>query len=138
MADEIFKVAFGPWPERIGNRARVVTGPSDEYPWHGLGDNEVVVLIEDDPFFRADHRYRGWTCVLAKNDLVPLCRCGKLSVGDSRNWNPDCPEHGTESEWWQSPEQVAQRQKQNERLRSLQAQARDARRAARDQQERLF
>lgn len=28
------------------------------------------------------------------------CTCGKLSIGDSYNWNPDCSEHGTHTEWY--------------------------------------
>ena len=59
------------------------------------------------------------------------CTCGVIKVGgrptDSRNWNPDCPEHGTESVWWRSPEQVARRGAQSERLRDLNRQAREAR-----------
>jgi hypothetical protein len=59
------------------------------------------------------------------------CVCGRLSIGEGRNWNPDCGEHGTESEWYRSAEQVAKRSAQNERLRDLQAQAREARKARR-------
>ena len=62
------------------------------------------------------------------------CRCARLCVGmevtEHRNWNPDCPEHGTESAWWRSPEQVEARRQQNERLRDLQRQARERRREA--------
>jgi hypothetical protein len=56
------------------------------------------------------------------------CTCARMSIGDSRNWNPDCPEHGVESDWWNSPEQVAKREERNARMRDLQAQAREARR----------
>ena len=63
------------------------------------------------------------------------CRCGRIKVGsevtEHRNWNPDCPEHGTESKWWNSPDQVRLRDERNTRLRLLQEQAREARRRAR-------
>ncbi len=53
------------------------------------------------------------------------CTCARLSVGDGcRNWNPDCPQHGVRTEWWQSSEQTEKRQKQNKRLRELQRLAR--------------
>ncbi len=61
----------------------------------------------------------------------PECRCGRMSIGESRNWNPDCPEHGTTSAWWNSPEQKVKRQDQSDRLRDLQRRAAEARRAAR-------
>ena len=39
------------------------------------------------------------------------CTCGRIVLGSeatgSRNWNPDCPEHGTESVWWNSDAQAA-------------------------------
>jgi len=62
------------------------------------------------------------------------CRCGRIAVGmtvtNNRNWNGDCPEHGLTSAWWNSPAQVARRQKQNAELRDLYQQARQAREAA--------
>ena len=42
----------------------------------------------------------------------------------SRNWDPDCPEHGTESAWWRSDVQVAHRRYDGARLRVIQAVAR--------------
>ena len=64
------------------------------------------------------------------------CSCAHVKVGmtvtESRNWNPDCPEHGTQSDWYLSPEQVAKRREQNERLVDLQRRARAARRAAKN------
>lgn len=63
------------------------------------------------------------------------CTCARVKIGtvvtESRNWNPDCLEHGTRSGWYLSPEQAAKRQEQDERLADLQRRARDARRAAR-------
>ncbi|MDA8358285.1 MAG: hypothetical protein M0Z95_18800 [Actinomycetota bacterium] len=62
------------------------------------------------------------------------CSCARIRVGpevtEARNWDPGCPEHGMASAWWNSPEQVERRREQNERLRDLQRQAREARRAA--------
>jgi hypothetical protein len=59
------------------------------------------------------------------------CRCGELMLDGrptgSRNWNPDCPEHGTASEWYRSPEQVAKREADSARLRDLYRRAREAR-----------
>jgi hypothetical protein len=49
------------------------------------------------------------------------------TVTESRNWNPDCPDHGVESEWYQSDEQSLRRAEQNRNLRALQIQARAAR-----------
>jgi hypothetical protein len=53
------------------------------------------------------------------------CTCSYLRVGhmitESRNWNPDCEEHGVDSEWYLSPEQVAERKEQNQKLRYLYA-----------------
>ncbi len=56
------------------------------------------------------------------------CNCGRLMIGshatNTLNWNPDCHRHGTESAWWNSPEQVEKRSQENEHLRTLQAEAR--------------
>lgn len=64
------------------------------------------------------------------------CTCRRIKVGsevtEHRNWNHLCSEHGLESEWWKSAEQRAKREEQNQRLRDLQAQAREARRKARE------
>ena len=48
-------------------------------------------------------------------------------ITESRNWNPDCEEHGVDSEWWQSPEQVAKREDASRRLRELYAKRDQAR-----------
>ena len=59
------------------------------------------------------------------------CVCGHIKIGSEvtelRNWNPDCPEHGVSSTWYRSPEQMEKRRAQDERLRDLQRQAREAR-----------
>jgi hypothetical protein len=64
-----------------------------------------------------------------KEDLMN-CTCGRIKIGsevtENRNWNPDCPDHGTSSAWWNSNEQTEKRNQANERLRSLQKQAREA------------
>ena len=61
------------------------------------------------------------------------CHCPHIHVGmertEARNWNPDCPDHGVDSDWYQSPEQALRRAEQNRRLRDLQIRARLARRA---------
>jgi hypothetical protein len=63
------------------------------------------------------------------------CTCGRIAIGlevtEHRNWNPDCPKHGTGSEWWNSEEQRAKRAARAERLAELQARARKARATAR-------
>jgi hypothetical protein len=65
------------------------------------------------------------------NEPPSDCRCGRIKIGsevtEHRNWNPDCTEHGVTSNWYRSPEQVAKRQGQDDRLRDLQRQAREAR-----------
>jgi hypothetical protein len=50
-----------------------------------------------------------------------------MTVTEQRNWNPDCPEHGTDSTWWKSSEQRAKRDADNERMRDLHRRAREAR-----------
>ena len=56
-----------------------------------------------------------------------VCICPQLVVGhhlsEARNWKPSCPEHGVESEWWNSDEQKAKRKADSQRLRDLQARA---------------
>jgi hypothetical protein len=68
---------------------------------------------------------------------VSTCKCGRIHIGSTatehRNWNPDCPEHGVNSEWWRSPEQVEKRRVQSERLRDRQIQANRARQGKRDE-----
>lgn len=64
--------------------------------------------------------------------MTATCTCARLSVGDSRNWNPDCVEHGLGSEWWNSQKEVARRNAQTARLRDLQRRAREARALARE------
>jgi hypothetical protein len=41
-----------PWPERRGLRCTVVPtdGAEDIYPVHRLGQGEVIVFVDDDPF----------------------------------------------------------------------------------------
>lgn len=62
--------------------------------------------------------------------MKPACTCGRIigqKVMNTRNWNPDCASHGTESAWWNTPEQQAKRKRDDERLRDLQQWAREAR-----------
>lgn len=80
-----------------------------------------------------DRCYQHCPVELARRPLVKVCGCGELKVGGQPtgqfNWNPDCAVHGVTSEWYRSPEQVAKREAQDQRLRDLQAAAREARRA---------
>jgi hypothetical protein len=59
-----------PWPERRGLVAYQMlpeTGDRNVYPFAGIGCDEVVVFIEDDPLtHRPDSE---WTCVLGKADI---------------------------------------------------------------------
>lgn len=62
------------------------------------------------------------------------CSCSVVKVGgrptSSRNWNPDCVEHGLGSTWYNSDEQKAKRLAADQYLRDLQRRAAEARRAA--------
>lgn len=67
------------------------------------------------------------------------CSCSRLKIGfevtESRNWNPDCQEHGLYSDWYNSEEQQLKRDKENIEIRELQLRARRARQLARDKQD---
>lgn len=60
-----------------------------------------------------------------------ICTCGHVNVGavvtGNRNWDPDCPDHGVLSDWYQSPEVQQRLQDQAAKTRILQARARAAR-----------
>lgn len=64
------------------------------------------------------------------------CTCGRIKIGfevtELRNWNPDCEAHGIGSDWYHSPEQVTKRETQNDRLKDLYRQVREARRKAKE------
>ena len=54
-----------PWPERRGCTGTIAVPPASEfnrYPVHGLGKNEVIVLLDDDPFGLPPARW--WSCVV--------------------------------------------------------------------------
>ena len=59
------------------------------------------------------------------------CTCAYLKIGttvsDNKNLNPECPLHGTESVWYNDPEQVKKRGERSQRLRELYDTARKAR-----------
>jgi hypothetical protein len=58
-----------PWPERIGCEGYLVQPTEVEakvYPWAGLGTNEVIVLLDDDPLDIHGRAVRGWSCVVSK------------------------------------------------------------------------
>lgn len=63
------------------------------------------------------------------------CLCARVMVGStdsgSRNWNPDCPAHGVNSMYHNSPERIRQREINRQRLIDLQRRAAEARRQAR-------
>lgn len=64
------------------------------------------------------------------------CTCGRIMLGSedsgARNWNPDCPEHGVGTDWYNDPERVLKRAQDSARLIELQLRARDARKARND------
>lgn len=63
-----YRVTGGPWPERIGLLARIIDPATQprHYPWVRLGKDDVVVLIENDPF----HKFgRNWSCVMSRKHL---------------------------------------------------------------------
>jgi hypothetical protein len=67
------------------------------------------------------------------------CTCPRLAVGmtvtEVRNWNADCPAHGTASAWWNSPEQQADRVARRAESVALQAKAKEMRLRAREARE---
>lgn len=83
------RVVGGPWPERIGCVGVVVEPiPADQsrYPFHGLGRDEIVIVIADDPLLcQQAHEHGGmfcnggtpsrtetgrpWTCVIDSRDV---------------------------------------------------------------------
>jgi hypothetical protein len=60
-----------------------------------------------------------------------LCTCRRILLkgqdSGSRSLDPDCPEHGEQSAWYNSPEQVERRKQRSQRLIDAQKQARAAR-----------
>lgn len=60
-----------------------------------------------------------------------LCTCRRIMLrgedSGSRSLDPVCPEHGEQSTWYNSPEQVERREQRRQRLRDLYTQAKDAR-----------
>lgn len=66
-------IVGGPWPERIGKTAIILDKPHGEegnvYPWPGLGKDEVIVLIINDPL---DEKPQRWSCAIRRTWLQPL------------------------------------------------------------------
>lgn len=63
------RIIGGPWPERIGARGFIrypTTSEAKVYPFHGLGRDEVVVLLDDDPIDRgrSNAAQADWSCVM--------------------------------------------------------------------------
>jgi hypothetical protein len=49
------------------------------------------------------------------------CTCSVVHLNSAqesyaRSWDPDCPQHGTHSPWYRSPEQVDRRRRQRDSL----------------------
>jgi hypothetical protein len=65
------------------------------------------------------------------NQKMTKCTCSSIQIGtktsNTKNLNPDCPLHGTDSLWYNSPEQVKKRDERSQRLRELYDAARKAR-----------
>lgn len=63
------------WPERRGLTAYAVTPSARDlkrYPFHGLGRDEVVIWIDDDPLTTDADVYPDWTCVIARSSLLAV------------------------------------------------------------------
>ena len=62
---------------------------------------------------------------------MPDCTCHPVGVGLGKpqglDWQPDCREHGLESDWWNSKEQIDRRAADRLYLLDLQRRAREAR-----------
>jgi hypothetical protein len=65
-----------PWPARRGLLCEDVTEQMDpdKYPRAGMGPNEVIVLIDDDPIALAAGSHPGWSCVMGRRHLEPIGR----------------------------------------------------------------
>ena len=67
-----------PWPQRRGVLAVVVNteGAENKYPVHGLGSNEVVVRIDEDPIAMLQPftltNGEVWSCVVPLTALDPV------------------------------------------------------------------
>jgi hypothetical protein len=64
------RVVAGPWPERIDCEGQIAQPPADYgdvYPIAGLGQSEVVVVLDADPL-GSDHD-GWWTCVYFTNSI---------------------------------------------------------------------
>jgi hypothetical protein len=58
-----------------------------------------------------------------------MCSCYPISLqGCPPNWNPECRQHGLNSEWYNSPAQVEKREADAARLADLVHRARESRR----------
>lgn len=76
-------ITGGPWPERRGECGVIVGPPSHPltYPWTGLGKNDIVVKLDDDPLavkvrdperpFAYSYNWEIYSCVLHRNDVEP-------------------------------------------------------------------
>lgn len=69
---DAIRVVGGPWPERIGATGHICHPTAEEarvYPFHGLGRDEVVVFLDDDPLRGGGE---GWSFVLRRRNIEVL------------------------------------------------------------------
>lgn len=80
-----------PWPERAGARGCIAQVPveyGDVYPVHGLGPNEVIVKLDNDPLASEDQpvMHHWWSCVMDRRNVVRQRSC---SICRGRGKLPD-------------------------------------------------
>jgi hypothetical protein len=73
------RVVSGPWPTRIGAEGYVVEPTAAQakvYPFPGLGKNEIVIHLDNDPepfhpgpFSGPSPAERWWTCAIDRGDV---------------------------------------------------------------------
>jgi len=65
------RIIGGPWPERIGCEGVIVPAPAVAVaPWHGMGPDDVIVLLDDDPVGGECFGIppdRAWTCRIRRS-----------------------------------------------------------------------
>lgn len=68
-------IVDGPWPERHGCLCAIAEPTPEQaarYPFTGLGNNEVVVLIDNDPLPPPGMTTNVWSCVIDADHLKPI------------------------------------------------------------------
>lgn len=71
MSTRRVRVVGGPWPERIGCEGVEVDAPAGarHYPFVGLGKDETVVLLDNDPLLPHRPYPVAWSCVYRRKNL---------------------------------------------------------------------